>query len=371
MPVPPIVVTADRRDNGQTLAAVLKAHLGLSWSQAKRAIDRRHVRVGGQIVADAAFRVKAGKRITVAAGVVEARSAVGARSAERGVGSEKPKTKKTPPFSGEAQSSEPSAAPRKPKTKSQPRNTDFNSALRTSHSALFEILFSDDAVVVVNKPAGVTTVRSAEDREEFGDGQRFLPKTLADQLPPALGAPDKPVVAVHRLDRDTTGVLVFARTKLVGQKLMVQFRRHTADRRYLALVRGEPKSGRIESTLVPDRGDGRRGSGTGDEERKAVTHVKVLERFAGFALVECRLETGRTHQVRIHLGEAGNPLCGETVYDRPVNGQPLPDGSGAARPMLHAAELGFTHPTSGERMTFAVPPPADFAALLAKLRVAS
>ena len=95
MPVPPIVVNADRRDNGQTLAAVLKAHLGLTWTQAKRVIDRRHVRVAGQIVADAAFRVKTGKRITVAAGVVEVRSP-SARSAERGVGSEKPKTKKTP-----------------------------------------------------------------------------------------------------------------------------------------------------------------------------------------------------------------------------------------------------------------------------------
>lgn len=112
MPVPPIAVTADRRDNGQTLAAVLKARLGLTWSQAKRAIDRRHVRVGGQIVADAAFRVKTGKRITVAAGVVEARSAVGARSAERGVGSGKPKTKTKPPLSGEAKSSEPSAGRR-------------------------------------------------------------------------------------------------------------------------------------------------------------------------------------------------------------------------------------------------------------------
>jgi 23S rRNA pseudouridine1911/1915/1917 synthase len=386
MPVPPIVVNADRRDNGQTLAAVLKAHLGLTWTQAKRVIDRRHVRVGGQIVADAAFRVKTGKRITVAAGVVEV------PSAERGARSEKPKTKKAPPLSREAKSSEPSAAPRKPKSpingtaksteprtpasaaksKSQQRSSDFNSALRAPHSTLLlDILFSDASVVVVNKPGGVTTVRSAEDREEFGDGQRFLPKTLAELLPVALGAPDRPVVAVHRLDRDTTGAIVFARNKAVGQKLMVQFRRHSADRRYLALVRGEPQSGRIESALVPDRGDGRRGSGDGDEARTAVTHVKVLERFPGFALVECRLETGRTHQVRIHLGEAGNPLCGETVYDRPVNGQPLPDGSGAARPMLHAAELGFTHPASGERMTFAVPPPADFAALLAKLRGAS
>ena len=84
--------------------------------------------------------------------------------------------------------------------------------------------------------------------------------------------------------------------------------------------------------FVRDRGDGRRGSTrktSPPDGKRAVTHVKVLETFGGFALVECRLETGRTHQVRIHLGEAGAPLCGETVYDRPVNGKPVPDGSGA------------------------------------------
>lgn len=353
MPQPPIVVLADRRDNGQTLAAVLKQRLGLSWSQAKRAVERRHVRVGGQIVADAAFRVKTGKRITVAGGAIEV------RSAERGVGSEKPKSKKKPPFSGEAKSSKPSAAGPEAKSKSQPRQSDFQ----------FDILFSDAAVVVVNKPAGITTVRSAEDAEEFGVGKKFLPKTLAELLPVALGIPDRPVVAVHRLDRDTTGAIVFARNKAVGQKLMAQFRKHTTDRRYLALVRGHPKPGRIESTFVADRGDGRRGSGEGEDAKKAVTYVKVIEQLGSFSLVECRLETGRTHQVRIHLGEAGAPLCGETVYDRPVNGQPFDDSSGAKRPMLHAASLGFTHPVTNERLTYEVPPPADFAELLEKLRV--
>ena len=90
--------------------------------------------------------------------------------------------------------------------------------------------------------------------------------------------------------------------------------------------------------------------------------------FGEFALVECRLETGRTHQVRIHLGEAGAPLCGEKVYDRPVNGKPLPDGSGATRPMLHAARLGFVHPDTGEAISWEAPPPDDFADLLERLR---
>jgi 23S rRNA pseudouridine1911/1915/1917 synthase len=84
--------------------------------------------------------------------------------------------------------------------------------------------------------------------------------------------------------------------------------------------------------------------------------------------VECRLETGRTHQVRIHLGEAGTPLCGERVYDRAVNAKPLPDDSGAARPMLHAARLGFTHPETGDALSWDVPPPADLADLLDALR---
>jgi 23S rRNA pseudouridine1911/1915/1917 synthase len=135
------------------------------------------------------------------------------------------------------------------------------------------------------------------------------------------------------------------------------------DRRYLALTRGVPPAGRLESVFVRDRGDGRRGSTidpNAPDGKKAVTRIKVLENWQQFALVECRLETGRTHQVRIHLGEAGTPLCGETVYDRPVNGKPVPDASGAERPMLHAAKLGFNHPEHGETMTWEVSPPKDF-----------
>ena len=123
--------------------------------------------------------------------------------------------------------------------------------------------------------------------------------------------------------------------------------------------------------FVPDRGDGRRGTSRDlltEDGKRAVTHVKLLETLGSFAAVECRLETGRTHQVRIHLGEAGTPLCGERVYDRSLNGKPLPDRSRADRPMLHAARLGFLHPSTEQPVGWDVKPPADFAELWAELR---
>jgi 23S rRNA pseudouridine1911/1915/1917 synthase len=229
------------------------------------------------------------------------------------------------------------------------------------------LVYSDDAIVVVDKPVGLTTMRHAEEAEEFGPrGRKFLPVTLADLLPAMLGRPGKKVHAVHRIDRDTSGLVVFARTSPAARNLEEQFKAHTIDRQYLALVRGRLQSQTIQSHFVRDRGDGRRGSG--EEGHLAVTHVKVREQFETLALVECRLETGRTHQVRIHLGEAGTPLCGERVYDRPVHGSPVADDSNAIRPMLHATRLGLTHPVTGERMQWKSEPPADFQRLLDSLR---
>ena len=177
------------------------------------------------------------------------------------------------------------------------------------------------------------------------------------------------VIAVHRLDRDTTGLVVFARTPEAERHLGEQFRAHSVERRYLALVRGRASDATIESRLVADRGDGRRGSSpTGGDGQRAVTHVRLVETLGDFSLVECRLETGRTHQVRIHLGEAGTPLCGERVYDRPLHGRPHPDGSGIDRPALHAATLGLTHPATGKRLSWSSPLPRDMARLLDELR---
>lgn len=236
------------------------------------------------------------------------------------------------------------------------------------------IRFADEHVVVVEKPPGMTTMRHAEEANEFGArGKRFLPLTLADILPGLLanGRPGRlpQVRAVHRLDNETSGLVVFARTIAAERHLGKQFRAHSTERVYLALVRGRATSGRIESSLARDRGDGRRGSATeGSAGQRAVTHVRVVEELGDFTLVECRLETGRTHQVRIHLGEAGTPLCGERIYDRPLHGKPLPDTSGAARIMLHAASLGFEHPATGERREWRAKLPDDMAALLKQLR---
>lgn len=358
--MPPIQFVVDRRDAGQTLAAVLKSRFGIPWAQAKRLVEKRHVKVSGQVETDVARRLKLGKRVELAAGTVEIKSAVKAPKKAAG-GAKKPTPEKQPPTR-----TKPNAKPAEPRAKPAPASIRL---------PLDVIVYVDDAVVVVNKPAGLTTMRHKEEAEEFGEhGQRFLTKTLGGTLPTLLGTPDRAVTAVHRLDRDTSGLVVFARTRAAGEHLTAQFRKHSTDRRYLALTRGIPKAGRIASVFVPDRGDGRRGSTTdlvAEDGKRAVTHVAVLEQLGAFALVECRLETGRTHQVRIHLGEAGAPLCGESVYDRPLDGRPYPDGSGAGRPMLHAVRLGFTHPETGAAMSWEVEPPEDFQRLLKKLRTGS
>ncbi len=368
--MPPIEFLVDRREAGQTVAAVLRKRFNLPWSQVKRLIERGHVRVAGFACTDPGHRVRARNRVWVREGVLQ----VPAGEKKKGGEGEKKRpvsraAKPIAPRPTEPKSARPNPPKDKPKRAPEKKPVSLSPPLPLSSS---DLLYQDDALVVVNKPAGLTTMRHAEEADEFGErGRRFLPRTLADLLPRLLGSPNARVIPVHRIDRDTSGVVVFARTPAAAERLTRQFRKHTVDRRYLALVRGAPRDGRIESVLVRDRGDGRRGSSpdpAAPDGKRAVTHVRVVERFDGFALVECRLETGRTHQVRIHLGEAGAPLCGERVYDRPVNGRPAPDASGAARPMLHAARLGFAHPETGEAMSWEVPPPGDFAALLEKLR---
>ncbi|HEY8504589.1 MAG TPA: RluA family pseudouridine synthase [Gemmataceae bacterium] len=328
-------LTVGRQDAGQTVAAVLHRRLGLSWSRARQAVARGLVRVNGRPCPDPARRVAAGARIEVRPAGGEAR--------------------KQPPRKAAPLRSPPPPRPALPPGVPRP-----------------VVVYSDESVVVADKPAGLTTMRHPEEAAEFGErGKRYLPPTLADLLPPLLGefGRARPLRAVHRIDKETSGLVVFARTPEAERHLAAQFRAHTIERRYLALVRGRPPEGRIESRLVRDRGDGRRGS-TPDPNagRRAVTHVRVLEELGPFSLVECRLETGRTHQVRIHLGEQGTPLCGERVYDRPLHGPPVPDASGAGRVMLHAAVLGFRHPQTGEWVRWEAEPPAYFRELLERLR---
>src|SRR5258708_18337767 len=240
-----------------------------------------------------------------------------------------------------------------------------------------DIRYLDRYIVVVDKPRGLTTMRHANEAAEFGArSKRFLPPTLADFLPDLIAArqPGKPgrVRAVHRLDKETSGLVVFARTPEAESHLGKQFRAHAIERRYLAVVRGHAKGGEIESDFVQERGDGRRGSTSNSGQgKRAVTHVRVVAQLGDFTLAECCLETGRTHQVRIHLGEAGTAICGERIYDRPIHGKPYPETSGFKRVALHAATLGFIHPASGERKAWTSALPKDMAELVKRLRLAA
>jgi 23S rRNA pseudouridine1911/1915/1917 synthase len=163
--------------------------------------------------------------------------------------------------------------------------------------------------------------------------------------------------------------MIFARTIQAERHLIQQFKKHTIHRSYLAIVHGALAAQTIRSQLVRDRGDGRRGS-TPEKDigQRALTHVQPVERLGAYTLIECRLETGRTHQIRIHLSELGHYVCGDKVYCQPLFQPAQVDQSGAPRLALHAQELGFVHPSSGEELHFTMPLPKDLAEFLARLR---
>ncbi len=235
----------------------------------------------------------------------------------------------------------------------------------------------DDHVVVVEKPSGVNTVRHPSELE-WPEKHRRLDPTLQDLTQWAAAArlarsarTLPPLRIVQRLDKETSGLVVFARSPLAERELGRQFRKHTVVRRYLALIPGYLTPRTIHSNLVRDRGDGRRGSTQLPNVGKvAVTHVAIEERLPRYTLLSCRLETGRTHQIRIHLSEAGHPVCGDKVYTRKVTGEITDDESGAPRLALHATELGFEHPISGQHLHWTMPLPPDLAKLLKRLRTA-
>jgi 23S rRNA pseudouridine1911/1915/1917 synthase len=332
------------RQVGTTVAASLRQWLpGKSWSQVRGLLHNRRVMVSGNVCVDEGRRLKLQDVVKIL----------------------------------------PYAAPEPPEV------TDIR------------IAYLDRDVVVVEKPAGITTVRHIEERD-WPWRRKQLQPTLDEMLPTVIAKhiaqeqrdrlaanrrgngprPEKaknagggskrtppPVRAVHRLDRETSGLIVFARTVVAQRGLEMQFRRHTTHRRYVAVALGPIEAQTIESRLVRDRGDGRRGSTKLPEVgKRAVTHIRPLEQLGPYTLVECRLETGRTHQIRIHLAEKGHPLCGEKVYIQPLFGKAIVDRSGAPRIALHAAELGFDHPVTGEPLRFEMPLPDDLTQFVARLR---
>jgi 23S rRNA pseudouridine1911/1915/1917 synthase len=223
------------------------------------------------------------------------------------------------------------------------------------------VLHEDEHVLVVEKPAGLLSVPSAPGAgpEDTALGRV---QDYARRKKPRGGYAER----VHRLDRDTSGALAFALTREARAGLIDAFRSHRIERRYLAIVAGEPAaaSGTIDAPLREAWRSGRRAvAAPGEPARAARTNWRLRERLSGASLVELSLETGRQHQVRVHLAHLGLPILGDAVYGRPARGRPL-----ARRPMLHAARLAFLHPVSGVRLVVESPLPADFERVLAALR---
>jgi 23S rRNA pseudouridine1911/1915/1917 synthase len=289
---------------GSTVAALVRHHHGLSWSRAQRLCENGQVLVDGAPQTDPAFRMSAGQEVRIEP----------SRRRER----------------------EPAAA----------------------------IVFEDPHVVVVDKPVGVSSV--PYEKGERGTEMSRIREAWRRQGHRATGL--APLFVVHRIDKETSGLAIFARTKTAERSLARQFREHTIERTYLAVAHGTIRSRRIESRLVADRRDGLRGSTRSPREgKRAVTHVKVVERLVGATLCRVRLETGRTHQIRIHLAEAGHPIVGERVYIRDFvtrGGTPL----ASSRLLLHAATLAFEHPVTGRRVALAAPLPPEFLVELDRLR---
>jgi 23S rRNA pseudouridine1911/1915/1917 synthase len=301
---------------GKTVAAVLRDILpGESWSDVRALCAAGRITLGGVVVQDSARRVVGGEELEIV-----------------------------------------------------PLGTARAVAADASEHLLVHL---DRDVAVVRKPAGLLVMPvHAEDRDTL----RHRAALAVRRKETAQGLRGSPTLrVVQRLDRETSGLLVFARTVPAERALQEQLKAHAIERRYLALVHGTARAAVHETFLVEDRGDGLRGSwgrfraargGPPVDARRAVTTVTVVEQFAGAALVACVLETGRQHQIRIHLAEAGQPLLGENVYIRDYREARLP----VPRVMLHAEVLGFAHPRGGRPLRFEEPVPADFAAVLAALR---
>ena len=220
------------------------------------------------------------------------------------------------------------------------------------------VLYEDEHVIVVDKPAGLLTVPSAPGLHDEDTALRRV-QDYAHRLKPRGGFAER----VHRLDRDTSGAIAFALSPEARGGLILSFRDHRIERAYVAVVCGEPREERgvVDLPLREEWTAGRKGVARGGEpSRPALTRWRVRERFAGAALLEVTLETGRQHQIRVHLAHVGLPVLGDPVYGRP--------SALARRPLLHALRLSFAHPISGERVAVESPLPDDVSRAIARLR---
>ena len=229
-----------------------------------------------------------------------------------------------------------------------------NKDVPVSNVPAAEIVHLDESLAVVDKPAGLVVHPAPSHRGP----------TLVDQLADLLGGgdPERPGI-VHRLDKDTSGLLVVARTEEAQRALAAQVAAREVDRVYLALARGhlESRTGTIDAPIGRERRTRTRMAVSGAGAREARTHFTVLELLPADSYVEVRLETGRTHQIRAHFAAIGHPLVGDPTYG-------TPEAHGLGRQFLHAHRLAFAHPTSGERLEFTSALPSDLDAALEQAR---
>ena len=329
-------------DSHPAILAALRASLPdkPSWSAVRKLLHARKIAIGGVLCVDEGRRLSQGEEITVA-------------------------DRPFPP---------------------PPTDKDVN------------IRYVDQDIVIVEKPSGMVTLRRSTElnwswarKNEAPTLDEAIPRLIREHAAKKNNS-DKvfqrvpKIFSVHRIDRDSSGLLVFARNEDAQKHLIRQFAEHKAVRKYFALIPGQITDRTIESHFIRDRGDGLRGgmaaadsscrsetlrchseevpegeenSSLGDEvvEKKpyagqiAITHVRTLRTIGDFSELECQLETGRTNQIRIHLAELGHPICGDIKYRGPLNKR-IEDTSRVHRLALHAAELKFDHPTNGKTIHF-------------------
>ncbi|MCX5720061.1 MAG: RluA family pseudouridine synthase [Nitrospirae bacterium] len=229
-----------------------------------------------------------------------------------------------------------------------------------------EILYKDDYLVVVNKPAGMVVYPSA------GHNQGTLMNALSHHCKKlaSVGRPLRPGV-IHRLDKDTSGVMVVALNDEAYYNLVEQFRQRTITRRYIALVYGNLKEDKGEITLKIGRSqsDRKKMSTRVRKGKEAITRWKALERFSNATLIEAKLGTGRTHQIRVHFASMGHPVLGDRTYGKKVELEVKAKKKILfPRQMLHAELLGFTHPATNKYLEFSSPPPEDMTQKIKELR---
>ena len=230
------------------------------------------------------------------------------------------------------------------------------------------IVHEDEHLIVIDKPAGLVVHPAA------GNLDGTLVNALLHHCRGSLsgiGGVARPGI-VHRIDKDTSGLIVAAKTDRTHEGLAAQFAKHSIDRGYLAIVNGQPAAtGIVDAPLARSPVNRQKiAIITGPRGKRAVTHWRVVTPLDRAALVECRLETGRTHQIRVHMASIGHPLIGDQVYgiSKTVH-RPLLERLGFRRQALHAARLGFIHPATGKQLTFESAVPADMQELFSELSV--